>query len=248
VVVFSVEERERVRERLLEFAHADERVVAGAVVGAEALGPTDRWSDLDLTFAVGEGASIQNVVSDWTRDLRLEFDAVHLFDLRVTSTVYRVFLLPGNLQVDLSFTPAAEFGPIGPRFRLLFGSVVERPQTARLSAQHLFGLAAHHLVRARFCIERGHWWRAEYWISEARDQALTLACRQRGFEEAYGRGFDRLPAELLRRVEPALVRSLERDELLRALAAAVGALLRESDEVPEMAAKLEPQLQELTLS
>ena len=45
--------------------------------------------------------------------------------------------------------------------------------------------------------------------------------------------------------EDALVRSLDRDELLRALAAAVGALLREANDVRELATKVEPQLREL---
>jgi len=42
------------------------------------------------------------------------------------------------------------------------------------------------------------------------------------------------------------IASLERDELLRALAAAVTALRRESGEAPGLAAKVEPQLRELT--
>jgi hypothetical protein len=43
----------------------------------------------------------------------------------------------------------------------------------------------------------------------------------------------------------ALVRSLERDELDRALGSAVAALIRESAEVGEMVANLEGQLREL---
>jgi hypothetical protein len=82
--------------------------------------------------------------------------------------------------------------------------------------------------------------------SGVRDQALTLACRRQGLETGYGRGFDRLPAEPLSEVEPALVRSLERAELLRALGVAVDALLREAAEVRQMVAKLERQLRDLT--
>lgn len=70
--------------------------------------------------------------------------------------------------------------------------------------------------------------------------------RRQGLATGYGRGFDRPPAELLRKVEPALVRSLERAELLRALGLAVDALLREAGEVREMVAKLERQLRDLT--
>ncbi len=95
------------------------------------------------------------VLADWTQSLRDEFDAVQLFDLPSGATIYRVFLLPGCLQFDLSFTPASEFGPGGPKFRLLFGSAVEKPHAEPPLAQELFGYAVHHALRARFSIERG---------------------------------------------------------------------------------------------
>jgi hypothetical protein len=50
---------------------------------------------------------------------------------------------------------------------------------------------------------------------------------------------------LLSHAEQTLVRSLERAELLRALAAAIELLLRETDEVSEEAGKLEQQLRDL---
>jgi hypothetical protein len=101
-------------------------------------------------------------------------------------------------------------------------------------------------VRARFCIERGRPWQAEHWISATRDQALALACRRQGLQSAYGRGFDRLPAEWLAKLEPALVGSLERSELLRALGAAVEALLQEAAETRTLADRLAPRLRDLT--
>jgi len=52
--VFTVEQRDAVRERLLGIANEDERVVAGAAVGSLAVGAGDRFSDLDLTFAVAD--------------------------------------------------------------------------------------------------------------------------------------------------------------------------------------------------
>lgn len=245
-------ERERTREWVLERAQADPRLVAGAVVGAEAHGSADRWSDLDLTFAVADGARVDEVLADWTKDSAAELDAVDLFDVHVGPTVYRTFLLPGNLQVDLSFTPEAEFGARGPHFRLLFGTAPERPTEQAAGApeprvaRHLFGLGVHHAVRARFCIERSRPWQAEHWISGVREQALALACRRRNLESAYARGFDRLPPELLASVEPALVGSLERRELLRALGAAVEALLKEAEEVRRLADRLAPRLRDLT--
>jgi hypothetical protein len=244
--MFSIKDRDRVRDRVLELASSDERVVAGAVVGSLAIGGGDRWSDLDLTFAVADGLVIHDVLADWTRTLVDEFDAIHLFDLPNASSIYRVFLLPGCLQFDLSFTPASDFGAVGPKFRMFFGSAVEKPYARPPPAHELFGYAVHHALRARFCIERGRHWHAEYWISGVRDYALSLACRRRGLSAHYGRGFDDLPAGVRDAFKDALVRSLERDELLRALGCAITGLLRETDEVQGLAAKVEPQLQQLT--
>lgn len=97
--MFGAKDRDAVRNRVLQLASSDPRVVAGAVVGSLAFGGGDRWSDLDLTFAVAEGVPVADVLSDWTRSVVTEFDAIHLFDLPSGATIYRVFLLPGCLAV-----------------------------------------------------------------------------------------------------------------------------------------------------
>jgi hypothetical protein len=243
--MFSVSDRDRVRDRVLQLAAGDARVVAGAVVGSLALGEGDRWSDLDLTFAVADGLPLGDVLEDWTRTLVAEFDAAHLFDLPSGPSIYRVFLLPGCLQFDLSFTPAAQFGATGPKFRILFGSAVERSHAPPASAHELFGYAVHHALRARFCIERGRFWQAEYWISAIRDYALSMACLRHGLPAQYARGFDDLPAAVRDPFVGTFVRSLEREELLRAFGSAVDGLLSQSAEVPELAARVAPQLRQL---
>ncbi|MGH9142277.1 MAG: nucleotidyltransferase domain-containing protein [Thermoanaerobaculia bacterium] len=220
-------------------------MIAGAVVGSLALDRGDRWSDLDLTFAVADDVPIADVLEDWTGRIVNDLDALQLFDLHSGSTIYRVLLLPGCLQCDLSFTPASEFGAIGPGFQIVFGRAVHKPQARPPSAKELFGYAVHHAVRARICIERGRYWQAEYWVSGARDFALSLASRRRGLPARHGRGFDDLPADVHEALVPALVSSLDRHELLRALEAAVTGLLREADDVRELAAKTEPRLREL---
>jgi predicted nucleotidyltransferase len=242
--VFTVEQRDLVRDHVLELASADRRVVAGAVIGSFARGSDDRWSDLDLTFAIPDDVPVDDVLDDWTRDLTHAFDAVHLFDLPAGRTVYRVFLLPGCLQVDLSFAPESEFRS-GPGFTLLFGSSVEPREVAPpASPRHLFGLSVHHAVRARICVERGRYWQAEYWISQIREHALALACIRRGLNPNYGRGFDELPEDVLGVFSGALVRSVERAELLRALDAAVRGLLSEAEDVRDFAMKVEAHLRE----
>ena len=245
--MFTVEERARVRDRVLEMAASDPRVVAAAIVGSLAHGGGDRWSDLDLTFGVADGVPVAEVLDDWTRTVVEEFDAVELFDLVARGTTYRVFLLPDLLQIDLSFTPAAEFRQGSPRFELVFGThEVDHPPPP--SADDLFGWAVVYARAARVSTERGDRWQAEYFVSALRDSALTLACLRRGLPTAFGKGFDQLPAEVLDDFDDALVRSLEREELLRALASAVAGLLRESDQVRDVAAKVEGQLRGIATS
>jgi len=243
--MFSIQDRERVREQVLQLAATDGRVVAGAVVGSLALSEGDQWSDLDLTFAVADDAPLLTVLEDWTRDLSQTFDAVQLFDLPSGASLYRVFLLPGCLQFDLSFTPAAHFGATGPKFKLLFGDAVPKPFPASPPAPELFGYAVHHLLRARFCIERGRYWHAAYWISGARDYALSLACRRRGLPTAHGRGYDDLPPEVHTTFKDTFVTALDRAELLRALGGVINGLLSETGDVQALARKVEPQLQAL---
>ena len=111
--MFSVEQRDALREHLLQLAEVDERVVAGAAVGSLAVDSGDRFSDLDLTFGIADHVPVADVLDDWTRTLIDKLDAVHLADLERGPAIYRVFLLPGALQFDLSMTPAARFRPAG---------------------------------------------------------------------------------------------------------------------------------------
>jgi len=229
--VFTVEQRDAVRERVLALAQNDKRVVAGAAVGSLALGGGDRHSDLDLTFAVADGVPVSEVLDDWTLTLGDELKAVHLVDLERGPTTYRVFLFNDLLQFDLSLTPAARFAPAGPRFRLLFGHIAEGQGNAAKppTAPDLFGWGVIYALHVRACIERGRVWQAEHYIGAVRDHALSLACLRLGVPAVQARGYDDLPADVLAGFEESRVTSLEPERLRSALAAAVRALLREGE-------------------
>jgi hypothetical protein len=242
--VFTAEERDGVRERVVELAEADSRVVAAAVVGSLALGGGDRWSDLDLTFGVAEDARVEDVLGDWTSTMAAEFEAVQLLDLVVRGTTYRVFLLPRLLQVDLSFAPASQFRQGSPRFKLLFGDhKIDYPPPP--SAANLFGWGVVYARHAHVCIERGRPWEAEHAVSGLRDTSFTLACLRRDLPTSYAKGFDALPPDVLDRFGGALVRSLDSAELRRALAAGIDCLLREGGDAGDVVGAVEPQLREL---
>jgi len=227
--VFSVEERDALRERVLRLAEDDARVVAGAAVGSLALDGGDRFSDLDLTFGIAANVPVAAVLDDWTRTLANELDAVHLADLERGPTTYRVFLLPDALQFDLSMTPGPQFRPAGPRFRLLFGETAagEAEGSKPPVAGDLFGWGVIYALHARACIERGRVWQAEHYVCAVRDHALTLACLREGRQAVQARGYDDLSAEALARFEDTHVGAVEPDALRKALAASVRVLVRE---------------------
>jgi hypothetical protein len=234
--VFTVEQRDALRARMLRLAEEDERVVAGAAVGSLAVGSGDRFSDLDLTFGIADGVRVANVLNGWTRTLAEELGAVQLADLEAGPTIYRVFLLPDALQFDLSMTPAAEFRPAGPKFQLLFGeTAAEEPEVRRRSpgslfiptpslAGDIFGWGVIYALHARACIERGRVWQAEHYVDAVRDHALSLACLQRGLPAVQARGYDELPPEALADFDETHVGSVEPDALRRALAVSTRAL------------------------
>ena len=229
--MFTVEQRDALRDRVLALAEEDDRVVAGAAVGSLALGGGDRFSDLDLTFAIAHDVPVADVLEDWTRTLVEELGAVRLADLERGPTIYRVFLLADALQFDLSLSPAAEFRPGGPRFRLLFGDTAgELRSPTPPEAADLFGWGAIYALHARACIERGRVWQAEHYVGAVRDHALALACLREGLPAVQARGYDDLPDEALARYGDTRVRAIERGALRAALAASVGELLREGYE------------------
>lgn len=215
------------RAQLLERARDDERIVAAAVTGSGARDGEDRWSDIDLFFGVSPGAAIQRTLKDWTAFAYLELGALHHFDLHAGPAVYRAFLLAELAEIDLGFTPAAAFGPIGTGpFRVVFGDAMpRRPVSVDLAL--LVGNGWHHTLHARICIERGDFWQAEYWISGIRDATLALACLRLGLPVDYAKGADQLPADITNLAQEALVHGLGADELSHALGAAAHALVRE---------------------
>lgn len=167
------------------------------------------------------------VLADWSSWLYASLDAVHHIDLQVGPATYRAFLLADGLEVDLGFTPATSFGPIGTvRSR---PSSATQPSARRVEpdVDHLIGLGWHHAAHAGVAIAREEPWQAEHWISALRNHTLTLACLRHGVPSHYGKGAASRPAEQLHALAAAFVARLDREELTRALGSAVRAFVAE---------------------
>ncbi|MGH9620759.1 MAG: nucleotidyltransferase domain-containing protein [Bryobacteraceae bacterium] len=207
----------------------------------------DEWSDIDLAFGVIDADEVPNILSDWTAHLYEQYRALHHVDVRFRTWIYRVFLLPDTMQVDLAFTPATEFRALSPAFRLVFGKANDTRPAAPQPVADVIGMGWLYTLHARSCIARGKAWQAEYMISGIRDSALAVACIHHGIPAVYGRGFDRLPRAVTAPLEGSLVRGLDAAELARAFRVAVDGLLGVIGRIDEeLAGRLRAPLTSLT--
>ena len=243
--MFTPEQRAAIRTDILEYATRDNRVSAAAITGSAAVDGEDKWSDIDLAFGVAETADQAAVLSDWTNYLYEKHLALHHLDVMAGEWIYRVFLLPGTLQVDLAFVRAAEFRPLAPTFRLIFGAANEAGQFPSPTPGGIIGMGWLYALHARSCIARMKLWQAEYMVSGVRDHALALACIRHGLSAVHGRGMDQLPQEVTGPMEGALVGRLDQAELARAFRVAVKAFRSEVEKADE---RLAERLQETLIS
>ncbi len=225
--MFTPEYRSQLRSELLEYAAKDERLAGAALTGSAAAGREDRWSDIDLAFGVSDPEQISTVLSDFTDLMYARHAALHHHDVTAGAWIYRVFFLPGTLQIDLAFVAQSEFGPIAPTFKLIFGDANPLRPFAQPEPKTLIGLAWLYALHARSSILRGKFWQAEYMISAVRDHVMALACMRLGLPSVHGRGMDLLPETRTAQLSESLVRELAADELWRAFRAVVHGLATE---------------------
>ena len=153
--MFTTGTREALRETLVAAARADDAVAAAALVGSGATGREDEWSDIDLVLRVAADGEPADVAARWTAAMYATHGAVHHLDVVAGGVLYRVFLLAGSLQVDVSFWPYERFGETQPGFRLLFGETNPPAHLPPPDAGHLIGMAWLHALHARSAIARG---------------------------------------------------------------------------------------------
>lgn len=225
--IFTPEEREQLRSKLVSAAEADSRIVGAAHTGSGSTGSIDRWSDIDLALSLAPDASSDEVLASWTKVMYDENCAVAHHDVRYETTLFRVFLLRNTLQVDIAFWPSTEFRAIGANFKLIFGAANDPRPVSNPDTKEFIGMGWLYALHVRSSIARSRLWEAEFMLRGMRDQVLTLACLRHSLKVHQGRGIDDLPLELRTHLAECLVRSLDRRELERANAATLEALCEE---------------------
>ena len=244
--MFTVAQRVRIRDSLVRAASEDERITAAAFVGSAATGREDRWSDIDLALQIRPDLEPEPVAQHWTGRMYADHGAAHHLDVWSGPALYRVFLLPNTLQVDLSFWPSRAFAASGPAFRLLFGEANAAPASPPPSTESLVGMGWLYALHARSSLARGRRWQAVHMLDGLREQVVALACVRFGLPAHQGRGVDDLPSVETDLLADALVVSLEPTDLHRAFASAARLLLNEARHVdPGLASRLASPIEEL---
>lgn len=191
--MFTVPERERIRDELVHAARASEAIVGAALVGSAARGREDAWSDIDLALQLSPDAHEPSVVEEWSALVDDRFGVADAFDVFTADRVrYRVFLLSSSLQIDISFWPRDRFGATEEGFRLIFGTPIEPTWPPAPDVDSLVGYAWLYALHARSALARGRLWQAIMMLDDLRNQIIALACVRHGLNPWHGREVDRL--------------------------------------------------------
>lgn len=226
--MFTVEQRNRIRDELVTMAETDESIVGAAFVGSTATGEQDAWSDIDLMLQLSPMADEAEVVDRWTKHLYTNYAGVHHLDVMASGGVrYRVFLTSDSLQMDISFWPHDAFRAKGDRFRLLFGSPNAPEPPAADDVDALIGQSWLFAIHVRAALARKQRWFALSLMDTLRDRIVMLASIRLGLNPHQRREVDQLPTEFLMELEQARAASLHADELDRSFSALMRMYQRE---------------------
>lgn len=238
--MFSEADRSALLEVLIARAHADPAIEAAALVGSAARGTVDRWSDIDLALGLGAEIDVVGVAERWTSTLGAIVSVADTLDVWVGPVLYRVFLLPDSLQVDLSFWPAGTLHATGSDpLVVIFGEVAAATPATTPDQRAILGWGWLYALHARTAIARGRGWQALHMLEGLREQIITLTCLRQGLESRDGRGVDQLPAASLAELAETLPAGLDPAAVSAAYETAVRLLAGEAEHLdPALADRL----------
>jgi predicted nucleotidyltransferase len=232
--MFTEANRDAVLARALALLSDDERVEAVLLTGSLGRGQADRWSDIDLDAVIANDADVGAVTDDWEGLASREWPVVHHYATEFGTTRVRGFLLRNALLLDMAFTPRGDLEVWAP-VRVLLDRTGHATHVAEEWAPWSptpdwsgeSGFAAHDILHACVAANRGRRWQSVYFLQRIRNRTLSLASERHGFDADDFVHVDDLPGDETRPLEATLVKTLEPDVLLAAIARATRAFLDE---------------------
>lgn len=227
-VVFTIGVRDQVRDRLIDRAKTDARVVGCALVGSAARDQDDAWSDIDLALKLDKDAGLRAVADDWTAWLTQSIPVADTLDVHAFRALYRVFFCTNSLQIDLSFWPNESFRATGEPMRLIFGAANPADQPRQHDPHGFIQMGWLYALHARSAIARDRTVQADRMLADLRNQVIALACIRLGLSPEHGRDAHLLPQEVTDALKDARAIDLRPDELHRSLRANAALYLTET--------------------
>lgn len=233
-MIFSADDREAVLSRVLELGEADHRLEAAVLTGSIGSDSADRWSDIDVAFVVSDTESCEMIAEDWKEGCYRSLPVAHHYETAFGTTLVRGFLLDNGLEVDISFTPSAEFTVWSP-VSVVFD---RRGRTTQIAAvpeewvptpdwQGQAGFAWHDVLHACVAANRNKPWQSLFYLQRIRNRTLALASERRGIDADEFKHVDELPAAELEPLTASLVNDLSAASLIEAIDVATRAFLDE---------------------
>ncbi|MCI0395633.1 MAG: nucleotidyltransferase domain-containing protein [Chloroflexi bacterium] len=217
-MTLSPHDRQTTLDRLLAALQTDNRIAGALLVGSAATGFNDDLSDIDLSVVVAQEAQVTAVFHDWQQRIPTLFPVIHSFEATYGPNNFLVaFWLETFLELDLGFLCLANLVAKRDRWQVAFDrsgrieSLMRASWAGRpapdVQALYLATLDSlwHYAGHVAISVQRRHFWRALHYLDEIRDRTITLAGLRRQLDTRHFRQVDRLPPELLARLEQTLI-------------------------------------------
>ena len=233
--IFSVDERELIKKRVVAFAKENKNILSAVLVGSGAVGFIDDASDLDFYLIVDSKESISGAM-DYVKENIEKLSEVLTFK-QMDERRLQVYLLQNYLEIDIGYTPIDETEATRERFKVMFdktntvgdimGATWEKNK--EISQETLFnadvqskyeeyaGSTWHFLFHAAVAIKRGEHWRCMAEMEIVRNRVIELKGIRHSFRTGRGRDVDKFPQVELAAMQKTLVTELTREALLQNL-------------------------------
>lgn len=107
--MFTIEEREIIKDKIVDYFSKDKNVLAVCLVGSNATGDSDEYSDLDISIIV-EDEHIKTIWQKFYDDIALNEQIFRYFKLQFNKNSYLVSIFLNNgLEIDIGFTGVEGF-------------------------------------------------------------------------------------------------------------------------------------------
>lgn len=245
--LFTCDDRERIKNELIELFSEFKEVISVILVGSASIGFTDEISDLDFCIVVENNSNIGNLIRVVNEKIKDKYPVMDL--LEVPQRGLSVCILYNFLEIDIGFTTIDNLTARRGRWMVVYDSTNKTDEVMRQSweinknnkgktgpidarAQYV-SIAEdiwHYLFHAIAGIKREKYWRVIGEMDIARNMLIELLGYKYSLETKRFRDVDEFPPEVKSILERTFAVNLNQKDLIKCLHALINAIYTELDE------------------